>query len=182
MKTGKLKILTLTMAVAIIFAGCSKEDDGASALIGKWTSVSATGTVAFSSSQLGVDVAKIINENLATYDLTGIINFEFGKDGVTANSNHPGVFFYEVWKYTLKDKTLSLGSGRGAADEVLEISFNGKDEFTIKSISIYRSSISTLLAYVLCEKEVIKKGYENVEKSGLQITSANNLTIKFQKQ
>jgi hypothetical protein len=183
-KCSKGKIFsTLTLVVALMMAGCDKDNDGgASKLIGEWTSVSATGTVAFGTSALGVDVAKTINENMAAHDLTDIVNLEFDKEGAMASSGYPGVLLLSIWKYTLKGNILRFSDFMGHEEEVLEIAFNGKDEFTTKSISIFRSEIATTVAFALCDREVKKRGYESVTAAGLQLSSANNLTIKFQKK
>jgi hypothetical protein len=92
-------------------------------------------------------------------------------------SAHPAVIYFDEWTYTLSNGVLRLGGGQ----EVLTIAFNGTDEFTIKPQSLTSSDIAGTLAYALCHDEVRKRGYDNVEQAGIQFSSVNGLTIKFQR-
>jgi hypothetical protein len=180
--TNQLKIIGLAALIfaAAVVTSCKKDDEGAPALKGKWTSVSATGRVECGFSTLGEDVANTINKNIAAYDLSGVMNFEFEKDGMAAYSEHSGTFYHNVFKWCeLKDNILTITQETGFFEQ-FEISLNG-DEFSMKSIKNEYSEIEIIIGLALCEMEVRNRGYSSMQEAGLTL-SGFNLTVKYQKQ
>ena len=173
-------LLALGMATAVM--SCKKDDNvsGVSSLVGKWTSVSATGKVTCGVSTLGVEVANAINSKISAYDLSGVICFEFDKNAVLAYSEHPGTLYHSLFKnYELNKNVLTMTQILGFYEK-FEISMKG-DEFSIHSMKNDYSEIEVVIGLALCEKEVRSRGYESMQQAGIQLTSFN-LTVKYQKQ
>jgi hypothetical protein len=176
----KIKIIGLT---ALIFAvtvvtSCNKEIESASALVGNWTSVSATGKVQFGFSALGTDVAKVINDNIASYDLNDVMNFNFSKEGVTTSSFMYGVTYLTLWDYSFDNNILTLTAPLGEK-QLFSISLQG-DEFSIHNYAFSTTEMEIVIGNALGEMEVRKRGYESLAKAGITLSGAN-LTVKFQK-
>ena len=181
--TNKIKNIGLATATLTFlltaFAGCTKEDDPAAKFIGKWTSVSATGSVAFGSSALGTDVAKTIKENIASYDLTDVMTFEFEKEGVITYSNAFNRFYMETWKWQLGDVFINLYKPSNES-ESYHYQFNG-DELIIHSFTAsWWTDVDKIIGVALGEMETRARGYESMIEAGLQLTQGG-LTVKFKK-
>jgi len=182
--TNKIKFIGLAtlIFVATTVTSCKKDDNdsGVSSLVGKWTSASATGTVTCGVSTLGVEVANVINTKISTYDLSGVMCFEFDKDAVLTYSKHPGSMYYTLFSnYELNKNVLTMSQLIGFYEK-FEISMNG-DEFSIHSMKNEYSQIEVVIGLALCEKEVLSRGYESMQQAGIQLTSFN-LTVKYLKQ
>ena len=171
--------IILCMVILNMFTACTKDKDIASVLIGEWTSVSTTGTIKLGSSQLDKDVEQAINNNIASYDLTDVVLFKFEKDGMNVYSRV--LSFFGLYKYSFNNNALTFTASISTNDEFFDISFNGNDEFSIKSTGLYMSNVAILAASALCIEEIHKRGYESVEAAGIQLRSVNDLTITFKK-
>ena len=171
--------IMLCMVVSTMFTACTKDEDTASVLIGEWTSVSTTGTIKLGSSQLDKDVEQTINNNIASYGLTDVVLFKFEKDGMNVYSRV--LSFFGLYKYSFNNNALTFTASISTNDEFFDISFNGNNEFSIKSTGLYMSNVAILVASALCIEEIHKRGYESVEAAGIQLRSVNDLTITFKK-
>ena len=174
--------IILCIVVSTIFTACTKDEDAAAVLIGEWTSVSTTGTIVLAGdSELDNGVEQTINDNIASYDLTDVVILKFGKDGVNVFSRFLPTF-YGMYQYSINNNTLKFTAPISTDDEFFDITFNGDDEFSIKSTGFYVSNIALLVASALCDKEARERGYESAKQAGLQLYPAINLTITFRKR
>lgn len=176
--------LAALMFAATAATSCNKDDDNGgstSAFVGEWKSVSATGSVAFGSSELGTDVAETINNNIASYDLHDVMNFLFTEYSMFAKLDYPGLTYSSSWNYTLEDNILVFSKPPPMTYfEIFSISLHG-DEFSIHCESSSTSEIEIAIGRALGEMEVRARGYESMSKAGINISRAS-LSVKFKKQ
>ena len=170
-KCSKGKIFfTLTLVAALMFAGCNKDDDGgASALIGEWTSVSATGSVTYFNTAL----TSIVNSKLTTYDLTGVATLGFDKSGKLMYSGK--VSFPVIYDYTLNGDKLTFSANEGREQDLYKVEVNG-DEFTLTHYGVFVGDVLAHIAWYLGDMEL----KANTMSGSVNVTAAN-LTIKLKK-
>ena len=183
--------LTVVIGVMVlcVLASCSKDGDGgggmnpfdgggsgggsSSSLVGKWTSISCTGTVGYSSSTVSVSLTTAVNSNITGYELEGVSYLQFEASGKL--SLYDLGTLYEQGTYTLKGNTLTLKNSR---NETLnfKITING-NEFTLEASG---TEIAALVAWAIGEAVLRYNGYAGMTQTGTEVTVAN-LTIKFKK-
>ena len=169
--------LAALMFVATSVTSCNKDDDNGgstSALVGSWTSVSATGTITYSSSSL----SNAVNVKMTTYDLTDMAILDFDKEGKVRYADMR--FLYRMYDYALKGDMLTFTHYDGYNKDFYKVTLNG-DEFTLTHGDIFVGDIQTLIAYNLADMELKANGQGGVQEAGIGV-SAINLTVKFKKQ
>jgi hypothetical protein len=164
----------LAMAVlalcAVALSSCGKEEGNKkNLLVGKWTSVSVTGTVTYGNTTL----AGIVNSKMTTYDLTNAANLEFDKNGKVIYSCE--TVFPFIYDYTLKDDKLTFLYNEGRNQDLYKIELNG-DEFTLTHYAYFVGDVIANIAWYLGNLELIANGM-----SGNANPTSVNLVVKFQK-
>ena len=145
-----------------------------SALVGKWTSISATGTVAYGNTQLGVSLANAVNGNMQTYDLTGVVDLQFDANGKAKLFDMGTLASEGTW--SLSGSTLKLIDTRQNATFSMTITISG-NQFTLNAAG---TDIAGLAAWAIGDHVLRGNNYGGMTQTGLDVTAAD-LTMKFQK-
>ena len=162
------RAMVICVAVACLTAAC-KKDDKESPLVGTWTSVSATGTVTYSSSAA---LTNAVNSKMATYDLTNMAVLEFDAKG---KAKYLDMGLPSQYSYSLKDDLLYMTPDFGGGKDLYTVKFV-EDGFTLTHGGIFIGDILAQVAGNLGVREREASGL-----SGSISISAVNMTIKFQK-
>jgi hypothetical protein len=178
----------LALAATLMFAACSKDGDGSSdpfggggggngngnsaAIVGKWTSVSATGTVGYTG-DLGPSLANAINENIASFILTNVIVFQFDADGKVTMSLLGEII--DQGKWSLNGKALTLTDDQ---NDSFTCDMVNEKEFKYTGLN---TDISAYVAWAIGNAVLNTNNYGGMSETGTQVSTAN-LSIKFQKQ
>ena len=113
------RAMVICMAAVCLTAGCDDDDNkeiDSSMLVGKWTSVSATGTVEYipgygsdktTAPAIAAALTNTVNSNMANYNLTNVSVLEFGSDG-KMKINGVTYTYDDVTYKLLKGNELSL--------------------------------------------------------------------------
>ncbi|MDR1880347.1 MAG: lipocalin family protein [Tannerellaceae bacterium] len=175
--------MLLGALASCLLAGCNESGDGtdpfnigggASSLVGKWTSASATGTVAYGTSELGVALANAVNENIQTYILNDVVTFTF-ETGGTVKLLDMGTL-YTQGTYSLKGNTLTLTNQE---KQTLNLTIALKEtEFTLDASG---TEIAALAVWAIGDAVLRANNYGGMTETGLEVTVAD-LTMKFVKQ
>jgi hypothetical protein len=183
------RIFNLQAAILIcafascLLAGCSKDGDGTdpfnnggnnAVLVGKWTSVSTTGSVGYGSSDLGVSLANAVNKSIQTFNLTDVVTFMFETDGMVTLLDMGTL--YTQGSYSLKGNTLTLTNTENQTLN-MNIVLNG-NEFTLNASG---TEIAALAAWAIGNAVLKTNEYGGMTEAGLNVTAAD-LTMKFKKQ
>lgn len=180
--------IVIGMMVLCVLASCSKGGDGGggmdpfggggggnnSSLVGKWTSVSATGTVGYTNSQLGNSLTQVVNSNISGYGLENVVDFLFEANGKLTLYDFGTVF--EQGTYSLKGNTLTLKNNQNDVLN-LNITLSG-NEFTLDASG---TDIAALVAWAIGDHVLRGNGYAGMTQNGIEVTAAN-LILKFKKQ
>jgi hypothetical protein len=146
---------------------------GSSALTGKWTSISATGTVGYST-DLGAQLAAAVNQNIATYNLTNVVVFQFETNGKL--SLYDMGELYEQGTYSLKGNTLTLTNSQNQSLN-MNIAMS-ESEFTLSAAG---TDVAVLVAWAIGDTMLKVNNYGGMFETGVQVSQAD-LTVKFKKQ
>ena len=175
------RITLISILASCLLVACSSDGDGTdpfggggNALIGKWTSISATGTVGFTNSTLGNSLANAINNSMTTYNLTNVVHLQFDANGRVALYDMGTL--YDQGTFSLKGNNLVLTNDQNQTLN-MNISLNG-NEFTLNASA---TDIAALVAWAIGDAVLSTNGYGGMVEAGLQVAAAD-LTIKFQKQ
>jgi hypothetical protein len=171
----------------LAFAACSKGggeggggliggggDEGGgknTALVGKWTSVSATGTVVYTT-DLGASLAGLVNQDMATYDLTGVSVLEFEANGKMSLYDLGELFAQGTW--SVNGTTVKMTN---ADNESISFTAPTGNEFTISG----DSAVAFLIAWAIGEFELKNNNYQGMFENGVQVSTAT-LDVKYKKQ
>ncbi|MDR1356390.1 MAG: hypothetical protein LBJ58_01825 [Tannerellaceae bacterium] len=144
-------------------------------IVGKWTSVSLTGTVEYTGGgQLGPALSEAINQNLATYDMTGVTEMQFDAGGKMTLYDLGAVFLEGTWSVE--------------SDGSIKIARNS-DEFTFVNAPVngeithngYNTLLCALAAWAMGDAVLRSNDYKGMEAEGIEITKAQ-LIIKYKKK
>jgi len=180
-----IKHALLCIVVACMFAGCEEEENkGAPELVGKWTSVSATGTLeyAYGNAQLAEDLTKTVNAKMETYNLKNVVLLEFDIKGrLVVTSAEPGITYFNEFNYRLedirapKDNLYMFADNLWLADNV-PISLNG-DRFTT---GVSNSEFDIIVACALGDRELKRMGLTNMQDNNIKVITLR-MNITFEK-
>jgi len=148
---------------------------GSSSLVGTWNVTSASGTVAYGTTQLGTSLATTVNNNMSQFTFSDAMWLQFDAKGNTS------IYLYgelvEQATYTLSGGKLTIKDSENNSS-TMPITLSSATEFTLDASG---TLIAAALAYVIGDYLLSQNGYTGMEASGLSVTAAN-LTIKFQKK
>ncbi|GHT43858.1 hypothetical protein FACS189438_1860 [Bacteroidia bacterium] len=144
-----------------------------SALVGKWTSISATGTVAYGNTQLGVSLANAVNSNMQTYNLTSVADLQFDANGKVSYFDMGTLHDEGTW--SLNSNKLKLTNKQNQTLN-MDIVLNG-NQFTLNASG---TEIAALVAWAIGDAVLNNNNYGGMAQTGLEVTVAD-LTIVFKK-
>ena len=175
-KNIHLAVTVLILFAATVFTSCSKGDDetkDSDVLTGKWTCLSVTGTVGYST-DLGNSLAAAINKDITKFNLTNVVDLNFDPSIGKVAIQNMGTFFGQ-FDYTLSGNRLLLKQNGYSLN--YSINWIG-DDFTIDASG---TDLAMVAAWAIGNAVLKTNGYGGMNDAGVEVTQYD-LIMRFQKQ